>query len=198
MKIFKLKNIRSTQDALGHDDFEVFIDDVFPRLGNRAGGSAVEVTVSGLGAGTPRVYFGGQEASVEDVEELLKVETDGWLAEIPQIRDYYATFGSRPNQQHSSFRTRRAAIRADDMDRALARARRSDAGLSWPQAEHRSQPDFIQAQTGYMQGAAGVGSFLLHLATTRNGDPVKILMPEVPYSELDGTGLEREKANASS
>ena len=34
-----------------------------------------------------------------------------------------------------------------------------DGKYYWPQAEHRSQPDFIQAQTGYMQGAAGVASF---------------------------------------
>jgi rhamnogalacturonyl hydrolase YesR len=54
----------------------------------------------------------------------------------------------------------------------------------WPQAEHRSQPDFIQAQTGYMQGAAGVGSFLTHLATTLEGKPVKILFPEAPYGQL--------------
>ncbi len=51
----------------------------------------------------------------------------------------------------------------------------------WPQAEHRSSPDYIQAQTGYMQGAAGVGSFLLHLATTLNGAPVKIQFPDSPY-----------------
>ncbi|NKC01451.1 MAG: hypothetical protein GKR90_23540 [Pseudomonadales bacterium] len=54
----------------------------------------------------------------------------------------------------------------------------------WPQAEHRSQPDFVQAQTGYMQGAAGVGSFLVHLATTLRGTPVKVLFPEAPYGQL--------------
>jgi len=54
----------------------------------------------------------------------------------------------------------------------------------WPQAEHRSQTDFIQAQTGYMQGAAGVGSFLVHLATTLQGKPVKVLFPEAPYGKL--------------
>ncbi len=62
----------------------------------------------------------------------------------------------------------------------LRRADTSEGGFCWPQAEHRSQPDFIQAQTGYMQGAAGVGSFLLHLATTMNGSPVKVRFPETP------------------
>lgn len=50
----------------------------------------------------------------------------------------------------------------------------------WPQAEHRERPDFIEAQTGYMQGAAGIASFLLHLATTQAGAPVKIAMPDWP------------------
>ncbi|MEM7018352.1 MAG: lanthionine synthetase LanC family protein [Pseudomonadota bacterium] len=54
----------------------------------------------------------------------------------------------------------------------------------WPQAEHRSQPDFIQAQTGYMQGAAGVGSFFIHLATTLADKPVKIAWPDSPYRRL--------------
>ena len=35
-----------------------------------------------------------------------------------------------------------------------------------------------------MQGAAGVGSFLLHLATTLDGKPVKILFPDMPYRRL--------------
>lgn len=46
------------------------------------------------------------------------------------------------------------------------RSQGDEAQCCWPQAEHRTQPDFIQAQTGYMQGAAGVGSFFVHLATT--------------------------------
>ncbi len=66
----------------------------------------------------------------------------------------------------------------------LRRAEQDGDTLCWPQAEHRSQPDFIQAQTGYMQGAAGVGSFLLHLATTQSGEPVKIVMPDTPYGGL--------------
>ena len=57
-----------------------------------------------------------------------------------------------------------------------------DGGLCWPQAEHRGQPEFIQTQTGYMQGAAGIASFLLHLATVKAGNPVKIRFPEAPFA----------------
>lgn len=56
-----------------------------------------------------------------------------------------------------------------------------DGARSWPQAEHRSRPEFVEAQTGYMQGAAGIGSFLLHLATIDDPEPVKIVLPESPF-----------------
>ena len=64
----------------------------------------------------------------------------------------------------------------------LRRAEAVGDGLCWPQAEHRTQPDFIQRQTGYMQGAAGVASFLVHLGTTLQGRPVKIQFPDSPYA----------------
>jgi len=49
----------------------------------------------------------------------------------------------------------------------LARARRDDAGTSWPQAEHRVEPELVVAQTGYMQGAAGIGLWLLRMDAPR-------------------------------
>ncbi|WP_340644097.1 lanthionine synthetase LanC family protein, partial [Phenylobacterium sp.] len=58
------------------------------------------------------------------------------------------------------------------------------SGRRWTQAEHRTQPDFVETQTGYMQGAAGIASFLLHLATTEAGSPVKIAMPDWPAMTL--------------
>jgi lantibiotic modifying enzyme len=56
-----------------------------------------------------------------------------------------------------------------------------DQGLSWEQAEHRSRPEFTEVQTGYMQGAAGIGSFLLHLDTVLEGSPGKLITPEMPF-----------------
>lgn len=69
---------------------------------------------------------------------------------------------------------RRCAVVIEDRSEA------ADGRRLWRQAEHRTQPDFIEAQTGYMQGAAGIASFLLHLATTETGRPVKIAMPDWP------------------
>ena len=63
----------------------------------------------------------------------------------------------------------------------LSRSIAPEEGMrAWEQAEHRVRPKFVQAQTGYMQGAAGVGSFLLHLAATINATSVKIAFPDMP------------------
>ena len=37
-------------------------------------------------------------------------------------------------------------------------------------SEHRTRPDELATHTGYMQGAAGIGSFFLHLAGSRPTD----------------------------
>jgi len=41
------------------------------------------------------VDFDGLELSEGDKAELLRVDVDGWLQEIPLIREYYASFGGR-------------------------------------------------------------------------------------------------------
>ncbi len=53
-----------------------------------------------------------------------------------------------------------------------------DGGSGWTQAEHRTRPKFVQTQTGYMQGAAGIGSFLVHFATADNDKPVRVALPD--------------------
>jgi hypothetical protein len=58
----------------------------------------------------------------------------------------------------------------------------ADGRRSWPQAEHRSRPTFIESQTGYMQGAAGIASFLLHLATVDEHPKSKIALPDSPFA----------------
>jgi lantibiotic modifying enzyme len=66
----------------------------------------------------------------------------------------------------------------DDM---LGRATPAAGGLKWVQAEHRSQPNLLIAQTGYMQGAAGIGSALVHFATELDKRPVSIRLPDSPF-----------------
>ncbi len=43
----------------------------------------------------------------------------------------------------------------------LSRATKDEQGLRWVQAENRTQPENLVAQTGFMQGAAGVGTYFL-------------------------------------
>jgi lantibiotic modifying enzyme len=59
-------------------------------------------------------------------------------------------------------------------------ANKKDGTLSWTTAEMRIKPEFVQTQTGYMQGAAGMGSFFLHLATVKT-DSVKIPILATPF-----------------
>ncbi len=48
------------------------------------------------------------------------------------------------------------------VDNILERGIDDDDGLRWTQAEHRTLPELLTTQTGYMQGAAGVGSVLIY------------------------------------
>lgn len=62
----------------------------------------------------------------------------------------------------------------------LSRATRDVRGLSWVQAEHRVQPALLQAQTGLMQGAAGIGLALLHLDGAERGRAPFLVLSDDP------------------
>ena len=63
----------------------------------------------------------------------------------------------------------------------LARATRDVRGTRWVQAEHRVKPDLLVAQTGYMQGAAGIGMWLLRLDGQRSGRAPFVRFPDSPW-----------------
>jgi lantibiotic modifying enzyme len=66
-------------------------------------------------------------------------------------------------------------------DRLLAKATVENGKMSWVQAEHRTRPDYLFAQTGYMQGAAGIGTFLLRLAAVDGARTKRIVFPDTPF-----------------
>lgn len=66
-------------------------------------------------------------------------------------------------------------------DALLAKATKEGDGLKWIQAEHRIRPDEVFAQTGYMQGAAGIGMLLLHLDAVERGKEWTFRLPDTPY-----------------
>jgi len=68
---------------------------------------------------------------------------------------------------------------ADDI---LARGEEAGQGMKWVQAEHRVRPDFLVAQTGRMQGAAGVGSFFLRLEGFAAGRAPLTILPDSPWT----------------
>jgi lantibiotic modifying enzyme len=65
--------------------------------------------------------------------------------------------------------------------RLLAKASIDDGRMSWLQAEHRVRPDFLVAQTGYMQGAAGIGTFLLRLDAAQRDRQRAFVFPDSPF-----------------
>ncbi len=67
------------------------------------------------------------------------------------------------------------------LEDVVARASRGDEGWSWPQAEHRVQPEGIQRQTGYMQGAAGIGLMFLHFNALETGRDAPTRLPDDPF-----------------
>lgn len=63
----------------------------------------------------------------------------------------------------------------------LTRATSEKDGLKWIQAEHRVKPELLVAQTGFMQGASGIGMFLLRLDALECGRKPVITFPDTPF-----------------
>jgi len=72
---------------------------VFERCDGTA--KAVETPIGNLPA-DGALDLDGLDISADDLAELLRVDVDGWLRELPLIRDYYAEFGDRAPKQLSS------------------------------------------------------------------------------------------------
>lgn len=68
-------------------------------------------------------------------------------------------------------------------DRLLSLATSDGKGARWVQVENRIQPDVAVAQTGYMQGASGIGMWLLHLHAELSGEhKPAITFPDNPFT----------------
>ena len=63
----------------------------------------------------------------------------------------------------------------------MTKATKTRSGMHWVQAEHRVRPELLVAQTGYMQGAAGIGMLLLHLDGFERGRKPTIIFPDSPF-----------------
>jgi lantibiotic modifying enzyme len=63
----------------------------------------------------------------------------------------------------------------------MEKGTRDEQGLRWVQAEHRVRPELLVAQTGYMQGAAGMGTLLLRMDAVDHQREGMIRLPDDPY-----------------
>jgi len=63
----------------------------------------------------------------------------------------------------------------------MARATRDATGTRWVQAENRLAPDTLVAETGYMAGAAGIGTWLLRLDAAQRGRETFVRFPDSPW-----------------
>jgi len=66
-------------------------------------------------------------------------------------------------------------------DYLLAKGTRDATGLRWVQAENRTQPDNLVAQTGYMQGASGMGMLLLRVDGMSVRRRLGTVLPDSPF-----------------
>ena len=72
-------------------------------------------------------------------------------------------------------------VTADLVDRATHDA----AGTRWVQAEHRVRPELLVAQTGWMQGASGIGAWLLQMDGFDKGRKPFVVFPDNPFTGAD-------------
>ena len=84
---------------------------VFERCAGTA--EAVETPIGNLPAEGELDLTGLEEVVQEDLAELLQVDVDGWLAELPLISTYYDQFGSQlPQELRSELQGMRERLEA--------------------------------------------------------------------------------------
>ncbi len=87
---------------------------------------------------------------------------------------FLRVFEWRGEERHLAFAERMAV----DL---LSRAQEVEDGLCWPQAEHRVRPEWVVAQTGFMQGAAGIGLLFIHLDAEADKRAPPRPFPDSPF-----------------
>ena len=105
---------------------------------------------------------------------FLKRELDGFWENLGQccgsagIADYFLKQYNRTKK--SEYLDFARTVTQDIVDHA----RVAGNTLSWTHAEHRTSPGFTMTQTGYMQGAAGIGMHFLRMHATVKGGKLSI------------------------
>ena len=117
------------------------------------------------------------ESGIPEKETSGFWNNDGICCGLAGVGEFFLDLGRVfEDGTYSGFCTRVAA-------RLLAKASLEHGRMSWLQAEHRVRPDYLVAQTGYMQGAAGIGMFFLRLDAAGRGGRSKIIFPDTPFEK---------------
>lgn len=131
----------------------------------------------------------GDRSYLSSVEQLATATVDtkvperspGFWNNISQccgncgVAEFFTSlYLARHDKRHLAFAVRVAQD-------AIARGTVEGDGMKWVQAEHRTSPNAVVAQTGLMQGAAGVGLAMLHLDGALQGRPAAVLLPDNPF-----------------
>ena len=67
------------------------------------------------------------------------------------------------------------------LDNVLDRAVQDEAGMRWHNVDHMATPPELPAQTGWMQGSAGVGASLLRARRALTGSTPGPWLPSWPF-----------------
>jgi phosphoenolpyruvate carboxykinase (GTP) len=95
-KIFYVNWFRKDADGKflwpGYGENSRVLEWIFNRVTDKA--AAVETPIGAVP--TPdAIDTTGLDVTQEQMDELLRVDTEGWRAEVPLIKEYYAKFGDR-------------------------------------------------------------------------------------------------------
>jgi phosphoenolpyruvate carboxykinase (GTP) len=95
-KIFYVNWFRKDADGKflwpGYGENSRVLEWIFDRVGGNA--NAVETPIGAVPT-VEAIDLDGLDVSRGDMEELLRVDAEGWRDEVPLIREYYAKFGDR-------------------------------------------------------------------------------------------------------
>jgi lantibiotic modifying enzyme len=101
----------------------------------------------------------------------------GLCCGLAGVADFFRSLYLRTQNQHHLVFGRRV------MKVLLDRATAEDGRTKWVQAEHRLRPELWVAQTGLMQGAAGIGLVLLRWDAFDNGRTPAIRLPDSAWTK---------------
>lgn len=147
-------------------------------------------------AGTARLYEAlavatGDASHRRTIGELAQATVDSRVPERSEgywnnvscccgncgVSDFYVAMATALGE------SRYLALAQQMADDTIARASGGSDGMRWVQAENRVSPNDLRAQTGMMQGAAGVGLSMLRLDAALNRRGRVVVLPGDPWGE---------------